>query len=237
MATTRRSLSAAIEEALKPSPPGLLVTSLGSVLPGLARTRDQITNHNAYWRAEAEAALTGTERVLVGLGDSLTQGIGCSDPGDAYLGQLARTTGFDGRVVNLSQSGARIDDVLTTQLDALNDLDDRVAVVVCTIGSNDLMRSPRVSHLRRKFDVLADHLTSINATTVLATLPANGSMSAKYVNRHLRWLEAHDRVVLADVANHIETWRGRTASDGFHPNELGYHAWTSAFDAALERHQ
>ncbi len=226
--------SGTIDAALEPNEPGLLVRSLGSVLPGLAKTRDQIVSHNAYWRKQAEFAIDGVEPLLIGLGDSLTQGIGCADPADSYLNQLAIELGYEGRIVNLSRSGARIDDVFKVQLPALEQLAHRAALVVCTVGSNDLMRSSRVAALHNKFDQLADHFACLDATTKLATLPANGSMSAKFVNRHLRALADDNRVELADVANHIETWRGRTASDGFHPNELGYEAWTAAFLDALD---
>ncbi len=223
----------AIDVALEPSPAGTLVRTLGSIIPGLAHTRDQIAGHNAYWRDRAETALTSTEPLLVGLGDSLTQGIGCVSPTDSYLNKLAAESALPNQVVNLSRSGARIDDVLNTQLAALEQLGDRAAVIVCTIGSNDLMRSPRVGALRNKFDQLTERLAAVDATVRLATLPDNASMSAKYVNRHLRSLSDDGRVHLADVTNHIETWRGRTATDGFHPNERGYEAWTVAFIEAL----
>lgn len=223
----------AIDVALEPSPAGLLVRSLGSLLPGLASTRDQIISHNTYWRERAERALADDGPILVGLGDSLTQGIGCEAPTDSYLSRLVDESTTPNHVVNLSRSGARIDDVLTVQLAALDELGDRASVVVCTVGSNDLMRSPRIGALRNKFDELAERLNAVDGTVRLATLPDNGSMTAKFINRHLRTLDAEGRVQLADVANHIDTWRDRTASDGFHPNELGYEAWTTAFVNSL----
>lgn len=220
-----------LAEALEPATPGRLVRTLGSVFSGLAATADQITAHSEFWRNEAASALATGESLFVGLGDSLTQGVGCDDPRDSYLYQVAKQGGYEGRILNLSRSGARVNDVLETQIPALETLSSTFDVVVCTVGSNDLMRSTRIFALRRRLDLLLEHLPDCG---VIATLPAGGSLSASSVNRHLRAACEVTGVQLADVDREIEGWKGRTSGDAFHPNAAGYEAWTRAFTAALE---
>jgi lysophospholipase L1-like esterase len=202
-------------------------------LPGVARTAEQIERYADHWRRLALDALAADGPVLVVLGDSLAQGIGASDPDHGYVGGLRRhlrVGSMPPPVLNLSRSGATIDDVTQVQLPALAASGVTGAVVVCTVGSNDLVRSVRLTRTRRS---LAGLLDAVPAGTVMATLPARGSLAAKVVNRRLR-VEAGQRgLVVADVNAHLRTWRGHQAADRFHPNDAGYRCWVDAFVAVL----
>lgn len=218
--------------ALEPPTPGRLVR-VTSFLPGVARTAEQIERYADHWRRLALDALAADGPVLVALGDSLAQGIGASDPDHGYVGGLRRhlTVGsMSPPVLNLSRSGATIDDVTKVQLPALVASGVTRAVVVCTVGSNDLVRSVRPMRTRRS---LANLLDAVPAETVMAALPARGSLAAKGVNRRLRVEAERRELVVADVNANLTTWRGHQASDRFHPNDAGYRFWTEAFVAAL----
>ncbi len=226
-------MDADIAAALWPKTPGPMLR-YAKFLPGLAATAEQIENYSAYWRAAAERALQSPDPVLVALGDSLAQGVGASAPEHGYVGRIRSELSAAGRpipVLNLSQSGATIDDVLAIQLPALGKASVSAFVVVCTVGSNDLVRSARMSRTRRSMSRLLEQLPD---QTVMATVPAKGSVLAKALNRHVRREADRLDVVLADVDTRLNTWRGNRAADWFHPNDAGYRIWAAAFAERLD---
>ena len=217
-----------LERALQPGHPGRLVRAL-RVLPGVKATADQIEQHSARWRAEAELAIAAEGPVAVVLGDSLSQGIGAADVDSSYparvCGVLEGTIGPT-PILNLSRSGARIGDILDTQLPALHAATVQTRIVMCTVGNNDLLRSARLGHQRQQMTSL---LAGLPAKSLVATLPAAGSIAARRFNAWLRAEAPSHGIVLADVDRLLTRWRGLRAADGFHPNEDGYTYWVRAF--------
>lgn len=225
-----------IATALEPPVPGRLLRALSPVFGGIRLTQSQIFEFAEFWRERAIQALDGDGPVIVALGDSLSQGIGSSSPERTWLhrfslhhaGQLrAQPAG----VVNLSRSGARISDVVETQLPALRAISNRPMLVTCTVGNNDLAHGSRLSTAERSFSSLLARLPEVS---IIATLPAKGSLLAKRLNRTVRSEAELAGLRIADVDEHLPTWRGRAAGDRFHPNDLGYEAWFSAFAEALD---
>ncbi len=204
--------------------PGRMVQLLGQVHPGVRTTGRQIVDHAHFWRAEAERALAGDEPALVALGDSIAQGIGASSPALGYVGLLAEHLQVP--VLNLSRSGARLADVLDEQLPAMAESGVHPAAIVCTVGSNDLLRELRFSTTKRRMSRLIEALPD---DAVLATLPDAGSMLAKLLNHHLRREAVGRGRVIADVATLLTSWKGLAASDQFHPNDAGHRLWCRAF--------
>ena len=217
-----------LDLALTPARPGRLLRWTGFV-PGVRSTGAQIEPWADHWRRRARSALAGDAPVLVAVGDSLAQGIGASHPDRGYVGLIARELAAgpgDVPIVNLSRSGARLADVLGTQLPALAAVEQPVALVVCTVGSNDLVRSARLGRSRRR---VAQLLQSLPNPSVMATVPARGSMAATMLNRTIRAEAGRLGVPVADVGAALDSWRGRRAGDRFHPNDEGYRVWLEAF--------
>ncbi len=219
-------MDAAIAEALRTPPPGRMVKALAPVVPGVRTTAGQISAYGARWSDLADEALRGTGPLVVALGDSLGQGIGASSFEVVWLRHLVAEP-----IVNLSRSGARIDDVIDVQLPALLAIDQPVTAVTLTVGSNDLSRGARPAVVVRRFEALLDRLPP---TAIVATLPAGASLAARKVNRRLRAAVAERELRLADVDRHLRTWRGHSAGDRFHPNDRGYDAWLTAFTDAMD---
>ncbi len=226
-------------DALPPPAPGRLVRGT-RLLPGTRVTERQIAAHHDHWRAEGRRALASGRPVFVALGDSLAQAVGVDDPNDGWVAATAGLIGDPGGgspdggderpgIVNLARSGARIADVLDAQLPVLAALPNEVCAVACTVGSNDLVRSP-LGH-RRALDALT---AALPTGAVVATVPEVGSLAARVFNRHLRASCAARQLPVADVAVRLRRWRGRHAADRFHPNEAGYRLWVEAMAAALE---
>lgn len=212
---------------------GPLVKTWSRVLSDMRKTADQVPAFALRWRRQNEVALAAGEPVWVALGDSLTQGIGASSFDATFVRQLQRQLAAAGRptaVLNLSVSGARIEDVISKQVPQIASLPDLPAIVTCTVGNNDLLKNFRVKQTTRG---LVELFEALPANTVVATLPATGSLVASYVNRAIREEALGRGHRVADIMAHTKGWSGRIARDGFHPNDAGYQAWTSAFSAAL----
>lgn len=220
-----------IERALAAPRPGRSVRLLSRILPGVAQTRRQIEQYADHWRHRAIESIESGAAPVVAIGDSLAQGIGASSPDHGFVAAVAsRLVGDDGPVVNLSRSGARLVDVLEHQLPALTALPVDPVVVLCTVGSNDLVRSSRIRRARQE---MHDLLDALPPNAVVATVPAAGSLVAKRFNRSVRSAAVERRVTVADVGRELRSWKGRMAADRFHPNDAGHQLWAEVFERAI----
>lgn len=210
---------------LSQRPPGRLVTIAGLVVPGVARVQEQVGPYAASWAASNRAALAGDGPLWVALGDSLSQGIGAPAYDLGWVGQLhsrLADAGRPHRLVNLSVSGARTDDVLERQLPALAALAAREGLpelITLMIGSNDLISRRYRAGLPRRFERI---LRQLPAGSLVTTLP-NPTSTAGQANDVIEAVARQRGLRVADLRDGRTTsWRGRLAADHFHPNERGY---------------
>jgi lysophospholipase L1-like esterase len=188
--------------------------------------------HADAWSLANDEAQAGTGPLWVVLGDSTAQAVGAGTIQQGYVAAvrdwLSERAGSPWRVVNLSRSGALTADVLADQLPAIAAL--APDLVSCAVGANDLLR--RSPDLR---EGLAGIAGALPAGSLLANLP-----------RGLREADAvgHNEVIAALAQRHDlrlvdlwsatgPPWRGKYAADWFHPNDIGYQDWATAFTAAL----
>ena len=196
--------------------------------------------YRTYWAVPHGSA--GGLR-YVALGDSAAQGIGASDPQHGYVSLLAerlrRSTGRPVEVINISRSGARIDDVLRDQIPRLAGL--HADVVSVDVGGNDIVTYD-AANWARGAALLCDALPA--GRTVVADVPWF---------MHGRWeRRAADarRVLHADCAARAipvaplrdafvrHGWAGMFtlyAADWFHPNNRGHRIWADALFPPLAR--
>lgn len=205
-----------------------------AVLPGVRKVHSQVARYAAEWEAANGTALAGAGPLWVVLGDSTAQGIGAPSWDEGYVGQLRRALD-DGseqpwRVVNLSRSGARTDDVLERQLPALEAMAAQPDLVTCAIGANDIVR--RVPGLEGRTRQIIARLPQ---RTIIATLPQGlGPERSQAVNEVIRAEAPAAGLVVADVWAHTgPPWHGKYAEDRFHPGALGYADWAAAFADVL----
>ena len=205
-------------------------------LPGVRKVHAQVAHYAGEWERANHAALAGTGPLWAVLGDSTAQGIGAPSWDEGYVGQLRRALD-DGsehpwRVVNLSKSGARTDDVLERQLPALEALDPPADLVTCAIGANDIIR--RVPGIEERLRAVIARLPD---RAIIATLPQGlGSERTEAVNRLIRAEAPAAGLVVADVwARTGPPWHGKYAEDRFHPGALGYADWAAAFADVLDQ--
>lgn len=224
-------------------PEGQLLRAAGLVLPGVRRVLAETGPYAQAWQRHNGAALGEAGPLWLALGDSMTLGLGASAYDNGWVGQLSRVLTRDGkpyRVVNLAFSGARAADVLDRQLPALAALpgpNDPATgrpgppdLVTVLIGANDMLR-------RRYRDALPATMTALLAAlpagTVVAGLP-QPRPPAPAVNALIRHAAAERGLVMADMRRSgPASWRGRLASDHFHPNDLGYSGIAAGFAATI----
>jgi lysophospholipase L1-like esterase len=183
---------------------------------------------------------------FVGLGDSLTQGVGDPRPGRAgFSGELegwvsyfASAVRFSGRTVdvrNYAAAGARLHDVLETQLDVA--LAEPADMISCFIGINDLWYDDLDFEVfAQRFDVLCQRLTSHAAVVITASIhdvfapfPVRAAHRDKLAQKIARINDVivtaaqHHGLVLLDLAARPEMFTSSVrAVDRLHPNRYGH---------------
>jgi lysophospholipase L1-like esterase len=214
-------------------PEGQVLRAAGLVLPGVRRVLAQVGPYAQAWQRANSAALAEDGPLWVALGDSMTLGLGASAFDNGWVGQLGRVLTRDGRpfrVVNLAFSGARAADVLDRQLPALRGLPAPPDLVTVLIGANDMLRRRYRDTLPATMALL---LAALPGGTVMATLP-QPRPPAPAVNALIRRAAAERGLIVADMRRSgPATWRGRLASDHFHPNDLGYAGIAAGFAATI----
>lgn len=213
-------------------PAGPFVSAAARIFPGVRAVQDEVPRYAEAWGGANRAALAADGPLWVALGDSMTQGIGASRYDRGWVGQLADQFAKDGRpyrVVNLSQSGARVDDVLDVQLPVLESL--RPDLVTVLIGSNDIFSRSRRKTVPRRY---ADLLRRLPRGTVVANLPQDRGAAGE-INRLLARAVTARGLVLADThQSRTTSWKGKLARDHFHPNDAGYAGIAAVFARAID---
>ena len=219
-------------------PPGPVVSTLSTLVPAVRAVQEQVQPYAAWWESHNRVAASGRGPLWVALGDSMTQGIGASAPDRGWVGQLSGrlvARGWDHRLVNLGVNGARVEDLLDRQLPVLEAMTAEgtpAALVTVIIGSNDIVVRRHRRGLAERFDRMLDLLPE---HTVVANLP-NPHREARAIDARLRERAESGRLVLVDIRRDgPRTWRGRLASDKFHPNDQGYADLATIVERAVDR--
>jgi lysophospholipase L1-like esterase len=214
---------------LSDRPSGTLLRLARRVVPGLGAVGAQVAPYAEAWRRRNVAALAASGPLWVVLGDSLCQGIGASSVERGWVLQTAARLGDDGvalRIVNLSVSGARVEELIDRQLPALEALGVQPDVVSVMIGSNDLIRR----RYRERLPAALERLVGlVPPGSLIATMPAVDRGFASIINPIV------DRAVQQRglVAVPFEGGPGMRAADHFHPNDAGYAAMARPYVAAV----
>ena len=216
----------------RPVQPWLRAAAL--VHPGLRKAQTQIKTHAEVWAQLNERAVRHDGPLWVVMGDSLAQGVGASSPERGWVGQLQRTLAAHGqkyRLVNLSVSGDRIQDVLERQLPALRALGQPQLLTVL-IGVNDLFSRKYRPQLPQNMRAL---LAEMPAGTILGTLPPKSPI-ARAANDVLHAEAAARWLVVADISELFQgRYRDKLSEDHAHPNDHGYADIARIFAEAIKQ--
>lgn len=208
----------------------LIVALLAVEIIALLRLKANLTNYATYWKQPTTGTFT-----YVALGDSAAQGIGASKPQLGYVGLVAeriqQQTGQKVRIVNLSVSGAKIQDVITKQLPELKQYKPNLVTV--DIGANDVASNYNPQVFQAAYNQLA---ASLPKGTVVGNMPYFGgrirhNSQAINANQYITAAAQKNDLLVADLQtitkqrNSIRDY----AVDYFHPSNRGYQNWADAY--------
>ena len=186
---------------------------------------------------------------MVWLGDSTAAGLGATTAEQAIPRRVATALDRPIEVTSLSVSGARIDDVLSGQLDQVAAL--RPDVVAVSIGANDVVHLTSRDAFRSDYQRLIEALPA-DALLVILGVPDMGApprlaqplralagLRGRQLEGVARDLASDAGAVYVDIAGETgPTMRSDTgryfAADRYHPSDAGYELWADAVLAELE---
>lgn len=220
----------------------LIILVFGSVVIifGLLDLRSQINNYRKFWDRQNSQQISKNEIVYVVFGDSTAQGIGASSPEKGYVGNVAkgisRLKHKPVHVINLSKSGAKVKDVLVTQLPKYEKLKiSNEQVITIAIGANDILDFDA-----QRFEAEMDELMGkLPKQTIISDIPPfSGSRmwwlepKVEQANQIIYKLADKHGYSLAELHETLKSNGGLKtyAIDLFHPNNYAYREnWAKAF--------
>ena len=214
----------------------LLAVVMAEVI-SLLQLRASLQSNALYWR---ERSTQSGELTYLALGDSAAQGIGASNPSKGYVGviaeRLARKTGKTVRVVNISVSGAKIQDVLDKQIPQVKNY--HADYVTLEVGANDV-----VNFDATKFKAAyAQLIPLLPSNTVLSNMPNFGGRISRVnavlsANKIIAEAAATRNFSVADLYHATKDHESplNYAADFFHPSNRGYRNWADAFWKVIDR--
>ena len=205
---------------------------------GLLYLRSQVGRYDRFWQQKATES---GEIVYIALGDSAAQGIGATSPMRGYVGlitqKLEAETGKSVRVINLSKTGAKIDDVLQRQIPSLSDYPE-ADIITLEIGANDV-KTFMPEEFRRSFSEVLEQLPE---NTYVSDLPDFGagpllepqneasSIAARLIKEQT---QLNFVALEQETEEHFRHWIDHSF-DFFHPDNNGYKIWFNAFWQQIE---
>jgi acyl-CoA thioesterase I len=199
---------------------------------GLLILHASVQDYADYWYGRANQP---GDFVYVALGDSAAQGIGASQPEKSYVSLLAdrihQATGRQVRVINLSKTGATLQDALRQQIPQLANIEPDL--VTAEIGAND-MKHYNPGQFRDDYERFIQSLPP--GRSVVSDMPYFGgrpnlNRNAVDASSTIHQLGAAYNVPIAELYDTLRVSQSPLiyASDLFHPNNRGYHLWGQAF--------
>ena len=208
---------------------GLLIVT---ELIALAWLMNSVGTYKNYWINKAK---NSGEITYLALGDSAAQGIGATSPSRGYVGiiasRLAQKTGKKVRVINLSVTGAKIDDYLRDQAPKIKDIN--ADVVTIEIGANDIPKFEE-DKFQKEFKKVLESLpkgANISNMPVFNSRPSstnNAKQASMIIKKELADYPDLNFVDLQKETSENQSIFG-FAPDLFHPNNLSYKNWANAF--------
>ncbi len=198
----------------------------------------QPTDNAKYWSKPIGAS---GGLVYVAMGDSAAQGIGASSPQKGYVSLLARSiqnkSGKNVQIINISESGATIDDVIKNQVPLLKNL--KPDIITLDVGGNDL-KNYSYSNFEASITNLVAQLPNI---TVIADTPyfmhGKWERQAMEASAVLTRQAQSNGLTVAPLHMSMQSkgWLSMFymySADWFHPNDKGHEVWHDALWEVIE---
>lgn len=196
----------------------------------------QVRTYALFWQENNTMVVKKQQTFLyIALGDSAAQGIGASSPLQGYVGQFAKQIeakeGKRVQIINLSKSGARIDNVITQQLPELKKYNPDIITI--SIGANDVNDEIEEEELAKRLTKLASLLPPKTLFADVAYFHLGKKEIVAKSSQELvqKLSQRYDLVPvpLYEVTRKHHPEAGQYSFDNFHPNDKGYGFWVEAF--------
>lgn len=218
----------------------VIIVSILAYALSLLELWTQLARYQTYWSRQNDKSASANSVQYIALGDSTAQAIGASHPSKGYVGiistELEKKYDRPVQTINLSKSGAKVKDVLITQLPDLErrgyDKDTKITI---EIGANDMIKFNAV-----EFEIQVDELMErLPAQTVISDIPYFGESRFKSKQPNVdkaneimyRQAAKHNRVLVPLHAKMKQNGGIKTfAPDWFHPSNTAYKQnWAPVF--------
>lgn len=196
-----------------------------------------VTTYHNFW---VDKAKQPGELTYLALGDSAAQGIGATSPMRGYVGLIAKkleaSTGKKVKVINLSETGATVQDCLRTQVPLIKNV--QADIVTIEIGANDVKTNNPEAFRKDMLQLIPQ----LPAGTFISNMPLFNSRPSSTAPAKVSSKVIED-LVRADGGLHFVDLQKQTtdhrsifgfAPDLFHPNNLSYKNWYQAFWNEIE---
>jgi acyl-CoA thioesterase I len=196
-----------------------------------------VNRYSDFWSNKAKES---GEITYLALGDSAAQGIGATSPTKGYVGLIAQRledkSGKSVRIVNISKTGATMNDYLKDQAPIVATL--KPDVVTIEIGANDIAKYNAID-FREQFQKVLQTLPEgsyVSNMPLFNSRPSSTS-KAKDASRVIKEeLNPFPKLNFVDLQS--ETQNNQNifgfAPDLFHPNDISYRNWANAFLKKIE---
>lgn len=196
----------------------------------------QIPRYAQYWKEQNLRPAKGDPVVYVAMGDSTAQGIGASEPEKGYVGLIAkeieRQKNRPVKIINISKSGARIQDSIRDQLPEL--AKHKPDYITIEIGANDMPHFDERT-FRTEMNQL---MLSLPSPTIISDMPYFGGgrrrdldKNAQAASKIIHELAEQHQLKVAKLyeVTKVNDNIFNVAVDLFHPSNRGYRNWHKAF--------
>ena len=173
----------------------------------------------------AQNAITPGEKVIVAMGNSLTEGLGVDmeDAWPSLLEKKLRAEGFAVRVINAGISGETSSGALSRTEWVLRLGPD---IIILESGANDGLRGIDPSLIYQNLSQIIQRLTSQNIRVILAGMQIVSNLGETYASAfrdiYPRLAREYGVILIPFLLEGVGGQRELNQRDGIHPNEAGY---------------
>ncbi len=191
-----------------------------------------------FWEAKAKEP---GEITYLALGDSAAQGIGATSPMRGYVGLVAKSleqkTGKKVRIINLSKTGATLQDCLEEQIPKASGI--KADLVTIEIGANDV-KANNPAAFKENYKKLLPQLpdgTYVSNMPIFNSRPGSTQPARELSSIIDDLLSKESRLNFVNLQKETTDHQSifGFAPDLFHPNNLSYKNWHRAFWREIDK--
>lgn len=198
----------------------------------LAWLAGSVSRYRNFWITKAKS---DGEITYLALGDSTAQGIGASNPMKGYVGlitkDIEKRTGKSVRIINISKTGATLNDFLKYQAPIIKTLSPDIVTI--EIGANDIagFDATKFRSLYKKVLKTLPEGSYVSNMPLFNSRPGSRDKAVQASQIIEKEIPKFPDLNFVDLQTETRLHQSifGFAPDLFHPNDLSYKNWANAF--------